>query len=161
MRFRRRTRMFAFDPRCSSRDRRACRLRTGSIATGCRRARTNADTALGRNALDALADTDARVPAEQIMRTAALVVQPRERRLQAIDRDRTLPAERAERELAELAEREHDRPRHAQDRLRAAGKAEHVDLREVIRIDDLDHLATHELLVDALHDRIDHVVDVD
>src|SRR6185312_16432322 len=78
------------------------------------------------DALDALANTDARLPAEQRVRATALVAQPGERRLQAIHRDRTLPAERAERVLAELAEREHQASRHAHDRLLPAGEPEHV-----------------------------------
>ena len=62
----------------------------------------------GDLAANAFADADARLPAEQRLRAIALVVQPRERRLQAIERDRRRLAERAERQLAELAEREHD-----------------------------------------------------
>src|SRR4051812_31257647 len=80
------------------------------------------------DALDALADADARTPVEDLAGAAALVVQAGEGGLEAVDGDRARPAERAERELAELAEGEHDGPRHAHDRPRAAGEAEHVFL---------------------------------
>src|SRR5439155_11314518 len=60
-----------------------------------------ATTRRSRHALDALAHADARLPAEQRRGAVALVAQPRHRRLQEIDRDRALAAERAERILAE------------------------------------------------------------
>src|SRR5687767_5736443 len=96
------------------------------------------------NAADTLTHTDARLPAEDRRSAIALVVQSRERRLQAIHRDRRLATERTERVFAELAEGEHDETRHAHDRLRAACETEHVFLREVIGVDDLNDLATDE-----------------
>src|SRR5262245_58298904 len=93
------------------------------------------------DALDALADADARPPAEHLDRAIAVVVQARERGAQPVDGDRARPAERAERVLAELAEREHHRARHMEHRPGAAGEAEHVFLGQVLGVDDLDDLA--------------------
>src|SRR5262245_30432516 len=75
---------------------------------------------------DALADPDLRLPPQQRPRAVGLVRQRRQRGLQAIDGERRRPAERAQRVLAELAEREHDGPRHAQLLVVAVQRGEHL-----------------------------------
>ena len=111
-------------PAARARATRAASSRPRSTASGSRaRSRREPSAARSADALDALADADPRLPAEERARRGrSRSAGARARTAGGTARSDSACFERAERELAELAEREHDRPRHPHHALAAAGE---------------------------------------